>query len=112
MTSAVYRGSKALNQTNKQNSWFSHMINLDFVLNKFSSQFSFPILFKCLVFIIDCLISAVKEKVKTKDFSDTFSACDLKVGRCRQLIEFMNVCEYSKSVSFFDLSPRSFTYKN
>ena len=34
------------------------------------------------------------EKVKTVDFSETIAACDLKVGRCRQLIEFMMVCEY------------------
>ena len=34
--------------------------------------------------------------MKTVDFSDTIAACDLKVGRCRQLIEFMKVrvCEY------------------
>ena len=34
------------------------------------------------------------EKVKPVDFSETISACDLKVGRCRQLIEIMKVCEY------------------
>ena len=34
------------------------------------------------------------EKVKTVDFSETIAASDLKVGRCRQLIEFMMVCEY------------------
>ena len=34
------------------------------------------------------------EKMKTVDFSETIAACDLKVGRCRQLIEFMKVCEY------------------
>ena len=34
------------------------------------------------------------EKVKKVDFSETIAACDLKVGRCRQLIEFMKVCEY------------------
>ena len=34
------------------------------------------------------------EKVKTVDCSETIAACDLKVGRCRQLIEFMKVCEY------------------
>ena len=33
-------------------------------------------------------------KVKTMEFSETISASDLKVGRCRQLIEFMKVCEY------------------
>ena len=34
------------------------------------------------------------EKVKTGDFSETNAANDLKVGRCRQLIELMKVCEY------------------
>ena len=33
-------------------------------------------------------------KVKTVDFSETIAACDLKGIRCRQLIEFMKVCEY------------------
>ena len=28
------------------------------------------------------------------DFSETIAACDLKVGRCRRLIEIMKVCEY------------------
>ena len=32
--------------------------------------------------------------MKTVDFSETIAACDLKVGRYRQLIEFMNVYEY------------------
>ena len=27
--------------------------------------------------------------MKTVDFSETIAACDLKVGRCRQLIEIM-----------------------
>ena len=34
------------------------------------------------------------KKVKTVDFSETIAASDLKVGRCRQLIEFVKVCEY------------------
>ena len=34
------------------------------------------------------------EQVKTVDFSETIAACDLNVGRCRQLIEIMKVCEY------------------
>ena len=29
--------------------------------------------------------------MKTVDFSETIAACDLKVGRCRQLIEIMKV---------------------
>ena len=33
-------------------------------------------------------------KVKTVDFSETIAGSDLKSGRCRQLIEFMKVCEY------------------
>ena len=32
--------------------------------------------------------------MKTVDFSETVAACDLKVGRCRQLIELMKVYEY------------------
>ena len=32
--------------------------------------------------------------MKTLDFSETIEACDLKVGRCGQLIEIMKVCEY------------------
>ena len=34
------------------------------------------------------------EKVKSVDFSESIAASDLKVGRCRQLIEVMKVCEY------------------
>ena len=30
----------------------------------------------------------------TVDFSETIEACDLKVGRYRQLNDFMKVCEY------------------
>ena len=33
-------------------------------------------------------------KSKKVDFSETIAASDLKVGRCRQLIEFMKVCKY------------------
>ena len=33
-------------------------------------------------------------KVQTVDFLETIAASDLKVGRYRQLIEFMKVCEY------------------
>ena len=33
-------------------------------------------------------------KSENVDFSETIVACDLKVGRCRQLIEIMKVCEY------------------
>ena len=34
------------------------------------------------------------KKVKTVDFSETIAASDLKVCRCRELIEFMKVFEY------------------
>ena len=33
-------------------------------------------------------------KNETVDFSETIAACDLKVGRCRQLFDFMKVYEY------------------
>ena len=33
-------------------------------------------------------------------FSETIAASDLKVGRCRQLIEFMKVYEYLRSRLF------------
>ena len=32
--------------------------------------------------------------MKTVDFSENIEACDLEVGRYRQLIDFMKVCEY------------------
>ena len=32
--------------------------------------------------------------MKTVDFSETIEACDLEVGRYKQLIDFMKVCEY------------------
>ena len=34
------------------------------------------------------------------DFSKTIAASDLKVARCRQLIEFMKLCDYRRSRSF------------
>ena len=33
-------------------------------------------------------------KSESVDFSETIAAFDLKVGRCRQLIEIMKVFEY------------------
>ena len=35
--------------------------------------------------------------MKTMDFSENIAASGLKIGRSRQLIEFMKVCEYSRS---------------
>ena len=40
------------------------------------------------------ILAFLWEKVKTVDFSETIAASDLKVGRYRQLIEIMKVCEY------------------
>ena len=42
------------------------------------------------------------------DFSETIAACDLKVGRCRQLIEFMKVCRWRSGavVRASDFGPR------
>ena len=50
--------------------------------------------------------------MKTVDYSETIEACDLKVGRYRQLIDFMKVCEYLRSRSLLDLGQRLCTYKN
>ena len=50
--------------------------------------------------------------MKTVDFSETIVASDLKGGRYRQLIELMKICEYSRSRSFLDLGPRTFTCEN
>ena len=50
--------------------------------------------------------------MKSVDFSETIEACDLKVGRYRQLNDLMKVCEYCRSRSFLDLGPRSCMYKN
>ena len=32
--------------------------------------------------------------MKTEDFSETIAASDLKVGRSRNQIEYMKICEY------------------
>ena len=32
--------------------------------------------------------------MKAVDFSETIAASDLEVGRCKQLIEFVKVCDY------------------
>ena len=49
------------------------------------------------------------EPVDQLDFSESFVACDLKVGRYRHFIVLMQLCEYSRSSSFLDLAQRSFT---
>ena len=48
----------------------------------------------------------------TVDFSEAIAASDLKVSRSRHLIEYMKICEYSRSRSYLDFGPRSCTYKN
>ena len=50
--------------------------------------------------------------MKAVDSLEILAACDLKVGKCRQLTEFMKLCEYIRSRSFLDIGPRSFTYEN
>ena len=50
--------------------------------------------------------------MKTVDFSEIIATCHLKVGRCRQLMKFLKVIEYSKSMSFLDLGPGPITYEN
>ena len=45
------------------------------------------------------------EKVKTMDFSETIVVCDIKVGICSQLNEYMKLYEYQRSRSLIDLGP-------
>ena len=52
----------------------------------------------------------VLEKGKPMDFSETIVVCDVKVGRCSQLNEYMNLYEYQRSRSFIDLCPRSLRF--
>ena len=44
------------------------------------------------------------------DFSITIVVCDVIVGRCSQLNEYMNLYEYQRSRSFTDLGPRSLRF--
>ena len=39
-------------------------------------------------------------KSENSGFSETIAASDLKVGRYRQLFDFMKLCEYRRSRSF------------
>ena len=52
----------------------------------------------------------VWEKVKTMDISETSVVYDVKVGRCIQLNEDMNICEYQRSRSFIYVGPRSLRF--
>ena len=52
----------------------------------------------------------VWEKGKTMDISETIVVYDVKVGRCIQLNEYMNLYEYQRSRTFIDLGPRSLRF--
>ena len=45
------------------------------------------------------------EKGKMVDFFRSIVVCDIKVGGCSQLNEYMNLYEYQRSRSFIDLCP-------
>ena len=47
----------------------------------------------------------VWEKVRTMDFSETIVVYDIKVGRCSQLNDYMELYEYQRSRSFIDFGP-------
>ena len=49
----------------------------------------------------------VWENGKTMDCSGTVVVYDVKVSRCSQLNEYMNLYEYQRSKSFIDLEPSS-----
>ena len=52
----------------------------------------------------------VWENGKIMDFSETIVVYDIKVGRCSQLNEYMNLYQYQRSRSFIDLGPRSLRF--
>ena len=71
----------------------------------------------CLLFIFLAVIFDLSIILIGKSFGASrhisgvklaIAACDPKVGRCRQLIELMKVCEYRRSMSFLILGLRSF----
>ena len=45
-------------------------------------------------------------------FSEDISSFDLKIVRCRHIIEQIKVCDYSRSRSFLYLCLRTSTYQN
>ena len=47
----------------------------------------------------------MEKKVKLWIFTETIVVCDIKVGRCSQLNEYMNLYEYQRSRSFIELGP-------
>ena len=52
----------------------------------------------------------VWEKVKTMEFSETIVVYDVKVGRCSELNDCVNLYEYQRSRSCIDLGPRSLRF--
>ena len=52
----------------------------------------------------------VWEKGKTMDFSETIVVCDIRVGRCRQLNEYMNLCECQRS-GWVIISPTKHSFR-
>ena len=50
------------------------------------------------------------KKVKQWMFSETTVVYDIKVGRCSELNEYINLYEYKRSGSFTDLGPRSLRF--
>ena len=45
------------------------------------------------------------KKIKRYFFTETIVVCDIKVGRCSQINEYMKLYEYQRSRSFIDLGP-------
>ena len=54
--------------------------------------------------------SYVWGKGETMIFSETIVVCDIKVGSCRQLNKYINLCECQRPRSFIDISPRSLRF--
>ena len=50
--------------------------------------------------------------MKAVYISETIAACDMKAIRCRERVDLMKRCDYSRSRSFLDIGPSSFTYEN
>ena len=52
----------------------------------------------------------VWENGKTMDISENGVVCDIKVGRCSYLNQYLNLYEYRRSRSLIDLGPRSLRF--
>ena len=46
------------------------------------------------------------------DFSETIVVCDIKVGKCSQVNEYVNLYEYQRSRSFTDPGHSDSTFSN